>query len=923
MASAHHRWAAGPAAAVDLLGGEDGGVRPGVALACLTRLGTSALKKLCRKRVLQRAGADEASASLASLAFTEKRTEGVEHTALLSLWRHFRLADGDRSGILEPLLEEWTTCSDPERRNLFLILAASFFDASRTNFSACASDVLAGSESEGTRYACVLLLHSIVKETARTHRKTNAEKADCFQELSQTFPDLVAICSRRPCGSASAIPRPAVPTRMVSLASDTILLAVAALASMDQDHGGDPSQALPLPVRVLWERTETLLRLLEMHEEWTAALSSAMPGVLSDSGMVILALEAMRKRVSRMLAFTFREDSEDERHAMTIQAQCWRSWAPLFLFDRRTYLQVARGGGEDETLTLKRATSAIRHAAAAGQATKAKAGDPINTLMINETIFRSVVSMGLVIGLGREESEISETSEEKSDSLGQDRHLEKILDALVGITDSLQLSAVTCGLASRVAAFAAERVARDADDSSAVVDAFVDSVMRSCPSNAPVAAAFIETLLTQSEATAGLLVDKILGHLGQKSDGARVGTALAALGSILSAKAAPNQGLLERTFPEITDLVIHWCSALSVTERVRDQARALLTKLPVAEAVDSLLRTIRSRDEDLPLPCQVLLRFLKQAEPSDYHHIAKRFGSFVVSDRSSAHAERVARLMAELSSDTESGFWPCLLSVLLEASAMDPSNQNFIQMLSALSLQLSNCVDLVRGFVLSSLWDRQGKAAAIASPAPAPPSKPSPPLSLTVFQRLHPLLVLRIVSKHCFDQLVTLGLETRVLADQLVKVSDQDIFGQLIQGMSEEEEDVQVRRVCSELCGKINPNVSFSVLLELLRMAIKDAKLPLARACMYAFCCSFGKSKPLLSVSLCLPLSLSLSLSLPLPLSLPLSHSLSACVCVCVCAGWDLLWSLQSTDKVSRWFLILGTNRMKRMGQPTTPAPPQ
>ena len=81
---------------MDLLGGEDGGVRPGVALACLTRLGTSALKKLCRKRVLQRAGADEASASLASLAFTEKRTEGVEHTALLSLWRHFRLADGDR-----------------------------------------------------------------------------------------------------------------------------------------------------------------------------------------------------------------------------------------------------------------------------------------------------------------------------------------------------------------------------------------------------------------------------------------------------------------------------------------------------------------------------------------------------------------------------------------------------------------------------------------------------------------------------------------------------------------------------------------------------------------------------------------------------------------------------------------------------------
>ena len=57
------------------------------------------------------------------------------------------------------------------------------------------------------------------------------------------------------------------------------------------------------------------------------------------------------------------------------------------------------------------------------------------------------------------------------------------------------------------------------------------------------------------------------------------------------------------------------------------------------------------------------------------------------------------------------------------------------------------------------------------------------------------------------------------------------------------DEDLQVRKVCSELCGKMNPNVSFSVLLAIFRESIGSRQHAVSRACMYAFCSSFANHR--------------------------------------------------------------------------------
>ena len=770
--------------------------RAGLSLAVITRLGNASLRKLCRHaRTLSRGPGHT--------GFSQRKRRLAEHEALESLWARFEVQGAEHADlalVLRPLFDEWCTTEDPERRGLLLRLVSTFFEADHDNLSRCLSDSLAGA-SQGARYAALAVLLSLVRESSKSTRTTR-DKSLRLRALSSALPALLRVCA----GSWDPEPAPRVPTRLTSMAADCALLVVVEMLSLETS-AQDPShsEVFLSSASWLWEKIPALAELLERHEGWCAALS-AEGAAIADSTILLQCLRAMRKRVAKMDSFDF-STAKDEDHAKTIHARCWLSWAPLLLFDLKLYrtIQDKDKHGWRGMEALKRATSALRHAGRE---------DQNRLLSIQEAIFRELVATGLVVGLGRHHP-MTDSGRE---------FLEGLLDAMVPITGSASLGTPLCDLASNIAVRAIGEIEADGEGGeerpSARVRAFVGSVLRSSADGTEVTAALLQGLLND-ETGAAVVMPELEALLRGKGEGRSPRLGLAALDLVFRRGAGDGAGSgLNSQIGPITDLVVGLNPA-----GVREQVRDLLQKLPSNHVIRSLLRKIGDPEQDLRPSVELLLEFLKKIREDEAAAVDSAFREFV--RRMSGSPTRVAQLMKMLGEeDKESFFWGAILPALLQASAAEPSNQTLIQTMSALSPQLSAHSAIIGDFVISSLAKQEALECS----------------DLAVFDRLHPFLVLRIVSKVCFDRVVTEGLETRLSAEGHVLVSN-DVLGFLIERMRNPDEDLQVRKVCSELCGKMNPNVSFSVLLAIFRESIGSRQHAVSRACMYAFCSSFANHR--------------------------------------------------------------------------------
>ncbi|QDZ23336.1 hypothetical protein HOP50_10g58740 [Chloropicon primus] len=774
-----------------------GGVHVGVSLALILGLDNARLKKLCRRK----AGALR---SMNHYAFVEHKRNKVEHEALSSLWEHFTRIEAtleDLLAIVMPLLDEWCTCEDLERRGLLLRLVSNFFEAELCKFSSCLALALSKGSQE-VKYACVLILSTLVRESTKSNWTTE-EKDERLRALSGTFPSLLQVCAGVGVGEAQG-----VPTKLTSIASDCVLLVVIEILSLDRLHSSVPvpssnSETFLSSAQWLWEKLPLLVQLLERHEEWAMALAGN-GGVIHNSRIMIQSLGVMKKRVSKMESFRFA--NKDEDNAKVIHACCWVEWSPLLLFDLKTYRSITEKYDAGDGATLKKATSALKYASAA----PGKDGNDL--LLIHEAIFRKLVSAGIVIGLGRYEP---------STEAGV-RYLEGVLDAMVGITSSSSsLGLPLCDLASRISVFAmveVEGYGSGEEVSSAAAKDFVTSVLKSCTSCSNVSTELLRGLLTNPMCSV-LAVNELTGLLCEGSDPGSLRGGLAALDAILGMGIQTAGNVFEDKLAAISDRIVGLKS-----KAVEDEVRLVLSKLPARNVIESLLHVSETVDEEQPLDTGMLLEFLAKIGPEDHPSVESAFQKFV----EKTDPKKAAKTMRDLGEkDKTSKFWGVLLRVVLKTSAADKSNQLWIQVLSGLSPQLSSESALVSDFVTSALrsLDSAGQQEAV-----------------TVFDRLHPFLVLRIVSKLCFDEVVAMRLETRLLTDDDLHLCD-DLLGHLLKRMTDPSEDLQVRKLCSELCGKVNPNVSFSLMLALLREGIRDRNFALSRACLYAYCCSFANHK--------------------------------------------------------------------------------
>ena len=774
----------------------------GVALSVLTRCDNETLRKVCRRSV-QREYLSEKG------RFTERRKKkGVAHAALLSLWDSFRSASDQSEealvSIVTPLIQEWTSSKDSIRRSLFILLASSFCDVDKTKFSKALGAALS-SESQSMQYACMLVLQNVVKEAAQNRSKTVEEKAHLLEDLSNLLPKLLAICRSNP-GEDSNQQQACIPTKLTSLASDSLLLIVIEMLNVDRAH---PYSAQDFEscrenflssARWLWKQLPLLLEFLARHEEWTKGLS-AMEGVINDAEIMLQALRAMNKRILKMVSFSFAEEDKDD--AKIIHACCWMEWAPLLLFDLKAYCKIEEAKCKDSHAnSLKKTTSALKYA---GNASSSQ-----NLLSIQEALFRQLVSAGFVIGLGRYRLISSEAGHE---------YLTSILEAVSDITSSTFLSTPSSVLAANIATFVAaqlEQTCQQDGSSSGIAREFFSSVLRSCKGNSNISKTFLRSLLT-NRCCAALLVKQLI-ELFPMEDKEETETALMALKTMLGMDELSSQKEFRDALVTICELVVN----LDDTD-FRNEIEEVLTKLPISHVMRLLFSKARREEKRFRSTAKMLLRFLRNVSTNEYDLVKSTFREFIKSC-SKGHPKRILMLVREWNKDEESQFWNLILDVILQASGADPSNQLLIQTLSALSTQLNHCKILVGRFVLSTLQDQERKREGEAE--------------LGVFTRLHPFLVLRIISNASFDSIVSENLHTRVSSNDTLEVAD-DILGYLVRAMKSLSEDMQVRKLCSELCGKMNPKYSFSVMLVLLKSGVASGSHHLSRACLYAYCCSF------------------------------------------------------------------------------------
>ncbi|TYH89199.1 hypothetical protein ES332_D01G241700v1 [Gossypium tomentosum] len=257
-----------------------------------------------------------------------------------------------------------------------------------------------------------------------------------------------------------------------------------------------------------------------------------------------------------------------------------------------------------------------------------------------------------------------------------------------------------------------------------------------------------------------------------------------------------------------------------------------------AAASEALFRVLKHHNQKPEVICMMLdsLRNLSQDQ-------ADAEAGACIGKGSNFDCNRVLRLIPEWSKTD----WNALIGPLIDKMFAEPSNATIVRFLSCINEQLAEAADVVLSRVVFQMKGQKGIDEDFFSrwETKTCPSDDSMRMQQSLFERLCPLLIVRLLPLRVFNDLnssVVYGqLRNAPFMHEYGDVSvtgDDSVVAFLVNRAFSRFEFEDVRKLAAELCGRIHPQVLLPLVCSQLEHATESRDILKIIACLFSVCTS-------------------------------------------------------------------------------------
>ncbi|TYI98654.1 hypothetical protein E1A91_D01G230300v1 [Gossypium mustelinum] len=259
-----------------------------------------------------------------------------------------------------------------------------------------------------------------------------------------------------------------------------------------------------------------------------------------------------------------------------------------------------------------------------------------------------------------------------------------------------------------------------------------------------------------------------------------------------------------------------------------------------AAASEALFRVLKHHNQKPEVICMMLdsLRNLSQDQ-------ADAEAGACIGKGSNFDCNRVLRLIPEWSKTVQD--WNALIGPLIDKMFAEPSNATIVRFLSCINEQLAEAADVVLSRVVFQMKGQKGIDEDFFSrwETKTCPSDDSMRMQQSLFERLCPLLIVRLLPLRVFNDLnssVVYGqLRNAPFMHEYGDVSvtgDDSVVAFLVNRAFSRFEFEDVRKLAAELCGRIHPQVLLPLVCSQLEHATESRDILKIIACLFSVCTS-------------------------------------------------------------------------------------
>ncbi|KAB2098015.1 hypothetical protein ES319_A01G209000v1 [Gossypium barbadense] len=257
-------------------------------------------------------------------------------------------------------------------------------------------------------------------------------------------------------------------------------------------------------------------------------------------------------------------------------------------------------------------------------------------------------------------------------------------------------------------------------------------------------------------------------------------------------------------------------------------------------ASEALFRVLKHHNQKPEVICMMLdsLRNLSQDQ-------ADAEAGVCIGKGSNFDCNRVLRLIPEWSKTVQD--WNTLIGPLIDKMFAEPSNATIVRFLSYINEQLAEAADVVLSRVVFQMKGQKGIDEDFFSrwETKTCPSDDSMRMQQSLFERLCPLLIVRLLPLRVFND-----LNSSVVYGQLrnapfmhedgdVSVTvDDSVVAFLVNRAFSKFEFEDARKLAAELCGRIHPQVLLPLVCSQLEHATESRDILKIIACLFSVCTS-------------------------------------------------------------------------------------
>ncbi|TYH32120.1 hypothetical protein ES288_A01G226100v1 [Gossypium darwinii] len=249
-------------------------------------------------------------------------------------------------------------------------------------------------------------------------------------------------------------------------------------------------------------------------------------------------------------------------------------------------------------------------------------------------------------------------------------------------------------------------------------------------------------------------------------------------------------------------------------------------------ASEALFRVLKHHNQKPEVICMMLdsLRNLSQDQ-------ADAEAGVCIGKGSNFDCNRVLRLIPEWSKTVQD--WNTLIGPLIDKMFAEPSNATIVRFLSYINEQLAEAADVVLSRVVFQMKGQKGWETKTC------PSDDSMRMQQSLFERLCPLLIVRLLPLRVFNDLnssVVYGqLRNAPFMHEYGDVSvtvDDSVVAFLVNRAFSKFEFEDARKLAAELCGRIHPQVLLPLVCSQLEHATESRDILKIIACLFSVCTS-------------------------------------------------------------------------------------